>query len=217
MLLSRSDLCASPCPQRYRTVDAYGPVSGPTTEETPIRPTTKKGGIRADALAALMRAEDDGLQVSVARSADFYGPGATTSMFNSMVLDAIAAGKRPTWMLNATLPHSMTYTPDIGTALAILGTDPRGFGGVWHVPTAPALTGQEYIALASKDGAAFTVMSKSTLRMGGLFIRVARESLELSYQNSEPYTFDSTKFESTLGVGPTPYSEGIASSLAFTG
>ncbi len=62
------------------------------------------------------------------RRADFYGPGATTSVFNTCVLDKAAAGKTPTWFFAAAQPHSMTYTRDIGDALAILGTDPRARG-----------------------------------------------------------------------------------------
>lgn len=194
-------------------VYAYGRVSGPMTEKTPIHPSSGKGQVRAELLAQFAAAQDAGLEVTIARSADFYGPGASLSVFNGMVLDAIVAGKPPTWMLNATLPHSMTYTPDIGEAMAILGTDPRAAGGVWHVPTAPALTGEDYIAMATGKPGAYKVMSMGMLRMGGLFMPIAREALELSYQNTEPYIFDSAAFETTFGVSPTPYSEGIARAL----
>ena len=194
-------------------VYAYGRVSGLMTEATPIRPTSRKGQVRADLLAKFATAQQQGLAVTVARSADFYGPGASTSVFNGMVIEPIVAEKSPTWLLNASLPHSMTYTPDIGAALAIMGTDPRARNEVWHVPTAPALTGEEYLALATGPGQKHRVMSKTMLRLGGLFVPAARESLELSYQNAEPYLFDSTKFESTFGVSATGYREGIARTL----
>ena len=194
-------------------VYAYGRVFGPMTEETPIHPSSHKGQVRADMLATLATAQDDGLGLTIARSADFYGPGASTSVFNGMVIDAVVAGKAPTWLLDATLPHSMTYTPDIGTALAVLGTDPRGRNGVWHVPTSPALTGEEYLTVASGEGQKHKVMSKAMLRIGGLFVPAAREALELSYQNTEPYVFDSAKFETTFGISATPYRDGIARSL----
>lgn len=196
-------------------VYAYGRVSGLMTEDTPIRPTSKKGQVRADLLAKFVVARDAGLGVTIARSADFYGPGASTSVFNGMAIDAVAAGKAPTWLLNSSLPHSMTYTPDIGAALAILGTDPRGRNGVWHVPTAPALTGEDYLAMATGPGRTHKVMSKMVLRLGGLFVPAAREAVELSYQNTEPYSFDSTKFESTFGVSATGYREGIARTLQY--
>ena len=58
-------------------------------------------------------------------------------------------------------------------------------------------------------------MSKAMLRIGGLFVPAAREALELSYQNTEPYVFDSAKFETTFGISATPYRDGIARSLEF--
>jgi nucleoside-diphosphate-sugar epimerase len=196
----------------FDNVYAYGKVEGPMTEVTPIRPTSRKGTIRAELLRMLEAAAARGLDYTVGRSADFYGPGATTSVFNSMALEKIAAGRKPTWLLDATQPHSMTYTPDIGRALAVLGTDDRATGRPWHLPTAPALTGREYLALAG--AARHTTMSLATLRMGAIFVPDAREALELSYQNTEPYLFDSAQFESTFGTAPTPYRAGITAALA---
>jgi nucleoside-diphosphate-sugar epimerase len=194
----------------FDNVYAYGKVDGPMTESSPIRPTSRKGAIRAELLRML--ADARGLDYTIGRSADFYGPGATTSVFNIMALEKVAAGKTPTWLLDATQPHSMTYTPDIGRALAILGTDERATGRTWHLPTAPALTGREYLALAGVDR--HTTMSMAALRMGAIFVPAARESLELSYQNTDAYVFDSSLFESTFGVAPTPYRVGIAAALA---
>jgi nucleoside-diphosphate-sugar epimerase len=182
------------------------------TEATPIRPTSRKGTIRAELLRMLADAAARGLDYTVGRSADFYGPGATTSVFNSMALEKIASGKTPTWLLDATQPHSMTYTPDIGRALAILGTDERAAGRPWHLPTAPALTGREYLALAG--AARHTTMSMAALRLGAIVVPDAREALELSYQNTRPYLFDSARFESTFGTAPTPYPAGITAALA---
>jgi nucleoside-diphosphate-sugar epimerase len=197
----------------FDNVYAYGPVDGPMTEETPIRPTSKKGKIRAELLRMLTAGRHRGLEYTVGRSADFYGPGATTSVFNSMVLDRVAAGQDPTWLLDSNQPHSMTFTPDIGAALAILGTDARARGQVWHLPTAPARTGEEYLAMASERALRHRIMTMAALRIGAVFIPIARESLELSYQNTAPYRFDSSKFETTFGLSATPYPEGIARTL----
>jgi nucleoside-diphosphate-sugar epimerase len=134
-------------------------------------------------------------------------------VFNAMALDKVAAGQDPTWLLDSSQPHSMTYTPDIGSALAILGTDARARGGVWHLPTAPARTGDEYLAMATERKLRHRVMTMATLRFGSLFVSSAREAVEMSYQNTLPYRFDSTRFETTFGVTPTPYAEGIARTL----
>lgn len=197
----------------FDNVYAYGRVDGPMTEATPIRPSSAKGEIRAELLRMLETGRQRGLEYTVGRSADFYGPGAATSVFNAMALDKVAAGQEPTWLLDGSLPHSMTYTPDIAAGLVTLGTDARARGALWHLPTAAALTGDEYLALATEGKLRHRVMSMATLRFGSLFVSSAREALELSYQNTSPYVFDSTRFETTFGVTPTPYAEGIARTL----
>jgi nucleoside-diphosphate-sugar epimerase len=198
----------------FDNVYAYGPVVGAMTESTPIAPTSRKGRVRAAALRTLSDASSRGLTVSIARSADFYGPGATTSVFNGFALDKIATGDDATWLFDADQPHSLTYTPDIGDALAILGTDPRGRGRTWHVPTAPALTGREYIELAGNPSSRTKVMGPTMMRIGSLFNRAARETLELAYQYTAPYLFDSRAFETEFGARATPTAEGIATTLA---
>ena len=158
-------------------VYAYGAVDAPMTEQTRIRPTSRKGRVRADALRALEEAVERGLAVTIGRSADFYGPGASTGVFNSFALDRIAAGKPGTWLFDADQPHSMTYTPDVGAALVVLGTAPEAKGRVWHLPTAPALTGREYIGIAAGEGARTAVMGSATMRVGSLFNSAAREKI----------------------------------------
>ena len=198
----------------FDNVYAYGKVDGPMTESTPIRPSSTKGAVRASLLRMLDTAtRERGLEVTIGRSADFYGPGATTSAFNMLAIDKVAAGKPPVWLFDSHQPHSMTYTPDIGEALAVLGTDEQARGRVWHLPTAPALTGAEYLQLATGGGLRHTTMSMTTMRLGALFIAEARESLEMAYQYTAPYVFDSSAFETAFGRAPTPYRDGIAAAL----
>jgi nucleoside-diphosphate-sugar epimerase len=196
-------------------VYAYGRVDGPMTETTPIRPSSRKGEVRAGLLRLLDDARGRGLPVTIGRSADFYGPGAATSAFNSFAIDRAAAGKPPMWLFDARYPHSLTYTPDLGEGLAVLGTEERATGGVWHLPTARALTGAEYLALLSGGTARPRVMSAGTMRIGAVFSSAARESLEMAYQYQAPYEFDSSAFEETFGVMPTPYADGVAAALAM--
>ena len=197
-------------------VYAYGRVIGPMTERTPIEPSSEKGRVRAAVLDLLGDAAARGLVVTIGRSADFYGPGASTSVFNTFALDKIAAGKKATWLLDADQPHSLTYTPDIGRALAVLGTAQQARGRTWHLPTAPALTGRQYVELAAGPGAPTAVMGSTTMRIGALVNSAARETLEMSYQYTAPYVFDSAAFESTFGLRPTAPAEGIAVALAAT-
>lgn len=147
----------------------------------------------------LDEASERGLNHTAARSADFYGPGASTSAFNTFAVDKVTVRREPTWLFDATQPHAMTYTPDIGKALAQLGTDAtgRGRGRTSHLPTSAALTGEEYLQIAIANSGAFRHRSASrhkrtsrhktmtllTMRMGAPFLPIARETLEMAYQN----------------------------------
>jgi nucleoside-diphosphate-sugar epimerase len=195
-------------------VYAYGLVDGVMSEHTPLAPRSKKGDVRAAALRSLEDAHVLGLTVTIGRSADFYGPGASTSVFNTFALDKVASGKVGTWLFDADQPHSLTYTPDIGAALAILGREPAARGRTWHLPTAPALTGRQYVEIAAGPDARTAVMGSATMRIGALFNPAARETLEMSYQYTRPYLFDSSKFEGVFGKTATPPAQGIAMALA---
>ena len=198
----------------FDNVYAYGTTDAPMTESTPIRPSSRKGEVRAALLETLAAAaRERGLVATVGRSADFYGPGASTSVFNTFAIDNVAAGKAPVWLFDAHQLHSMTYTPDIGRALAVLGTDERARGRTWHLPTAPALTGDDYLELATGGALAHKTLSAATMRLGGVFVSAARESLEMAYQYMAPYVFDSSAFESTFATAPTSYRDGIAAAL----
>lgn len=195
-------------------VYAYGRVDAPMTEATPLRPVSRKGQVRAALIPLLEAAAGRGLDYTVARSADFYGPGAATSAFNRFAVDRIVAGKPPQWLFDATQPHSMTYTPDIGAALAVLGTADQVGSRTWHIPTAPALTGAQYLTLAAGHVPRRPALSRLAMLAAAPFLAEARESLEMAYQYTAPYHFDSTAFERAFDLAPTAYELGIARTLA---
>ncbi|KAA2243880.1 NAD-dependent epimerase/dehydratase family protein [Chitinophaga agrisoli] len=204
----------------YDNVYMYGLVNGPMTEDTPYNPITKKGEIRARIATELMDEVKAGnLRASIARAADFYGPGAdTTGMLNVLLISKFVKGKKGMWLGSDELPHSYSYTPDSGKAMYLLGQDPAADNQTWHMPTYnPALTGKEYAALiAQKTGAkpAYTKMNSFMLRLGGLFDGVVGELQEMLYQNTNPYVFDSTKFNRHFNFQPTSYEQGISETIA---
>jgi nucleoside-diphosphate-sugar epimerase len=194
----------------FDNVYSYGRVNAPMTEETQIHPSSEKGSVRAAALRILEEGRSRGLDVVIGRSADFFGPGAGTSVFNDFGLTPIAKGKPGTWLFDADQPHSLTYTPDIGTSLAILGSSAAG--GTWHLPTASALTGRQYLELADAT-LPVKVMGAMTMRIGALFNSSARETLEMAHQYTAPYVFDSSRFEREFGLAATPTASAITATL----
>jgi nucleoside-diphosphate-sugar epimerase len=185
------------------------------TEETPVRPVSEKGKVRAEVAQMIMDQVNAGkLTALIARSADFYGPGIkNTSVLTETVLNPLSSGKTANWMGSLDYRHSYTYTPDAGRATAILGNTGDAYNQVWHLPTAPdPMTGREWIEAIAKElgvAAKSRTLSKSMLRFLGIFIPVMKEMIEMLYQYDRDYVFSSAKFEKQFGFAPTRYAEGI--------
>lgn len=203
----------------FDNVYMYGHVQGPMTEETPYRPGSVKGAIRTDVAKYVMGEVAKGtLRASIARAADFYGAETKNSFFDMLVLDKYAKGQKAMWMGDPNSLHSFTYVPDAAKALYLLGAHPETDGQVWHMPTAPALKGTEFLALAADvlhTKPRYTRLSKRALQLIGLFNKPVGETVELYYQYQYDYIFNSKKIEDYFGIQPTSYREGIAASAAL--
>ena len=198
----------------------YGPVDGPMSEQTPPVAQTKKGRVRAAMAAELLQAHRDGrLRVVIGRTSDNFGPGGVTSAIGERFFKALLAGKKVTWFADLDQPHTMSYLPDMARAFVTLGDRPEADGQLWHTPSAPALTGRQYIELASR--AAGTpprpaVWGMGTVRLLGLFVPALREFPELMYQYERPFVSDATKFERAFGpFTVTPHEEALRATLAW--
>ena len=184
-------------------------------EETPQRPTSKKGLIRKQIADRIMKEVENGsLTALIARSADFYGPAIEkTSMMTEMVFKPLNAGNKANWLSSVNFKHSFTYTPDAGKATALLGNTDSAYKQVWHLPTSSnPFTGKEWIeAIAKEMGvkAKIQVAPKFLVRIMGLFIPLMKELPEMMYQYDREYVFNSDKFEKAFDFKPTPYAEGI--------
>ena len=185
------------------------------TEETPVRPTSKKGKIREEVAEIILSKVREGkLTALIARSADFYGPGIkNSSLLNETVIKPLKAGKKANWMGSVNCKHSYTYTPDAGKATAILGNTDSAYGQVWHLPTTGnPLTGKEIIELCAKElgvKSRFQTLSNFMIYLIGIFVPVMREFPEMSYQYDRDYVFNSHKFEKAFNFKPTTYADGI--------
>jgi nucleoside-diphosphate-sugar epimerase len=199
----------------FDNVYMYGQVNGAMTEETPYDPKSRKGDLRARLATQLMSEVRKGnITASIARSADFYGPGAEkTSIPNLLVFSRLAKGKKAQWLVNAHVKHSYTYTEDAAKALCLLASDEGSWNQVWHLPTAVnPLTGAEFIASAALSlgvPSRYSVLPKWMIGLAGWFDKTTAETREMLYQNEFDYLFDSSKFEKAFPFIPTSYEAGI--------
>ena len=199
---------------------SYGDPNGqPITENSPINPTTKKGRVRAQMAEAVLEAHHSGkLRAAIGRASNFIG--AEYDVLGEMFFYPALAGKSVSLLGNLDHPHTFTYIPDFGKGLAILGTDDRSLGQVWIVPSLPPLSQRQLAEMVYRE-AGFTeiprirALGKTMVRIGGLFSPAARETVEMMYEWEKPYIVDSSKFQRTFGVQPTPIEEVVRESVAW--
>lgn len=205
----------------FDNVYMYGQVEGIMTESTPFNPCSKKGEIRATIASHLLQqVKKNNIRASIARAADFYGPQAEEKSFlHQLVLKNLRAGKKAQWMVNAKVPHSLSYTHDMAKGLYLLAHDESTLNQTWHMPTAsPALTGEEMIALAANlmgQNNKYMNLSKWMIKSFGWFNKVVGESVEMLYQYEHPYLFNSEKFEKHFNFKPISYEQGLRETNLF--
>jgi nucleoside-diphosphate-sugar epimerase len=198
----------------FDNVYMYGKVSGSMTEETPFNPCSKKGEVRAKIATALIDEWKSGaLTAMIARSADFYGPSTRNGVPNLLVFEPFAKKQKASWLVNDSVPHSFTYTPDAAQSLVQLAERATAWNQTWHVPTAPEpLTGKEFVTVVAREFGVppkYRVLRRPVLRVAGWFDPLVAESYEMLYQSDSPYLFDSSKFAREFGFAGTPYADGI--------
>jgi len=190
------------------------------TEQSPINPPSKKGKVRAQLVQMINKAmAEKGLKAIIARSADFYGPGAKNGILNILVINNYIKGKTANWQSNAHKIHSATYTPDAAKATAILGNTESAYNQVWHLPTtAERFTGKQIIELAAqiaKRKPSYMVLRPFLMTVIGLFSTQIKELVEMQYQNNQDYFFSSEKFNKAFRFTPTSFKDGIRQTMEF--
>lgn len=196
----------------------YGDPKGrPMTEDFPNAAHTKKGKVRAAMTEALTAAHNSGkLKVARGRASDFIGPEYYIGA-EQLVYPAIE-GKTSNAIGNADLPHSFTYVPDVGKALAILGTHDEAFGQIWHIPSFAPISQRQLAALVYKEAGnelKIRAGGRLILSIMGLFNASVREIVEMVYEFDKPFILDSSKFERSFGMTATPIDQAIRETVAF--
>jgi nucleoside-diphosphate-sugar epimerase len=198
----------------FDNVYMYGKVDGVMTEETPFRPCSRKGEIRAEIATMLLNEIKAGsLTALIARSADFYGPRVGTGIPNKLVFEKFAKRAKAMWLANDSVKHSFTFTPDAARSLVLLADAEDAWNQTWHVPTAPdPPTGKEFIQIVANEFGMqpkYRVLTRPMIWVAGWFDTTIRELYEMLYQYEFDYVFDSTKFTKAFRFEPTSYPKGV--------
>lgn len=198
------------------------PPTSPFDEDTPMRPCTRKGELRALLVEEMFAAHRRGeVEVTSGRASDYFGPGTPLSMIlYPRALARLRAGKPVEFFGDPDQPHAYNFTPDVARGLAELGTRPEAVGKVWHLPPAWRGTSRAMIARAGElcgRPAAVTRLPGWALATLALFSRDLRAIREMLYQWEQPYVLDSRRFEAAFGVTATPIDDALEATLANAG
>jgi nucleoside-diphosphate-sugar epimerase len=198
----------------------YGRAAGPMTEDTPVRPVSKKGELRArlaeERLSAHRRGE---LRLVIGRAADFFGPRTTLSaMFGERFFQRLQSNKSAECVGDPDQLHAYSYTPDVAAGLITLSEHDDALGRVWHLPTAAAETTRQMVerfeaAFGRRIG--ITRIPGWMLRGMGLFSPLVREVAEMTYQWELPFVLDDSRFRARFGVGPTELGAAVRATAAW--
>jgi nucleoside-diphosphate-sugar epimerase len=196
----------------------YGDPSGQTINEASAQtPQTQKGKVRkAMADAALAAHQAGKLQVAISRPSHYFGPG--YDLAGDMVFKRALDGKPMQFLGRSDQPHSFSFVPDAGKAMALLGSTEMGWGQVWIPPVQPTLTQAQFAgaiwqAAGQTSKPKIQSLSRLMAQLAGLFVPAIRETVEMMYEFEKPYRVDSTKFEWAFGVKATPTEEAIRKTL----
>lgn len=185
------------------------------TEQTPFAPVGRKGMIRKLMAEMLLKEMKAGtIQAVICRAPEFYGPGKTQSITNSLVFNAIKEDKKLKVPLRDDKLRSLIWTPDASRATALIGNTPDAYGQTWHLPVDDhKLNYKEFIALASDiygKELKYSVIPKLAFSIGSLFNKNAKELQELLPRYQYDNLFDDSKFRKRFPEFQiTSYRQGI--------
>jgi len=198
----------------------YAKTAEPQTEESPFCPSGVKSTVRAR--IATMLLEEIGrkkIQAVICRAPEFYGPGKTQSITNSLVFDNARNEKKLRVPLREDTLRTLIWTPDASRAMALIGNTADAFGQTWHLPCDDdRLTYKELVDLASnicQKDFDYSVIKMWMFRLGSLFNKQAKELLELLPRYECDNIFVSDKFKNRFpDFKVTAYREGIEQVMA---
>jgi len=197
----------------------YGPVGAPMTETLPLVATGRKGKVRADMWRSLEAEHRAGrIRATAGRASDFFGPHAEGSAVGDRFFEPLLAGKKAEVMGSPDALHSYTYVGDFGEALVRLALDQRSLGRAWHVPNAPAVTNRRFLEMSASIAGVeprSVARSRWQLRLAGLFIPPARETIEMLYEFENDFVVDHSAYAGHFGDHATPLQESLSATVEW--
>lgn len=193
----------------------YAKTSAPQTENSSFDPVGKKSTVRAEMAAMLLEEiHKKSIEAVICRAPEFYGPGKTQSITNTLIFDNIKQHKKLKVPLKDNTLRTLIWTPDASRAMALIGNTPNAYGQTWHLPCDDnRLTYKALINLASEvyqESFRYSVIKMWMFKLAALFNKQAKELQELLPRYRHDNIFISQKFKTRFpDFKVTTYQEGI--------
>lgn len=194
---------------------AYPQDSKIQNEKTPLEPNGAKGKAKKIAAEMLLKAiNEKEVEAVICRAPEFYGPGKTNGITNTLLFEKLKAGKTPKVFLKDNVVRTLIYTPDASKAMALVGNTVDCYGQTWHLPCDDnRLTYKEMIGEISIQVGReikYDILSAFVLKLGALFNSNIKETQELLPRYLIDNIFDSSKFKHRFpDFKITAYRDGI--------
>ena len=188
------------------TIYNFDPAATPVIrEDSPQRPSTRKGRIRVELEQRLESASRD-VPVLIVRAGDYYGPRVRSSWFAQAM---VTPGQAVTRLKNLApgTGHGWAYLPDLAEAMARLMEHPGlrdfervGFEGLWDADgrALPALVAQA-LGRAPLPETAFPWW---LMRLAAPFGGFPREAVDILPYWRHPTRIDNRRLVELLGAEP---------------
>lgn len=203
-------------------VYVYGREPGPWGPNTPHRPVSRKGAIRASMEAQYRVAAEAGqVRVIILRGGDFMVPAAPDSVLSRVVLKGVAKG-RIVSLGDPDARHAYAYLPDMARVAEALAEMRQALPAYADLPFAGHCFSTNDLAavVARLTGRPMTVgrFAWWQLRLLAPFWELARELSEMRYLYDLPHSLSGAELERLLpGFQITPLDQVVALHLRALG
>src|SRR5262249_12371999 len=189
-------------------------------ETTPMRPSSRKGGLRLATEERTAEAAERGERTIILRAGDFFR-GGRGSWVDLMIPKHIGR-RRVTYPRPLHLVHEWAYLPALAAALVRLAEMRDRLGALERLGFAGhPVTGREFTtALARARGGKLEVKRMSWWLVHALrpFVPLCRELSEVAYLWNEPHRIDGGRLRAAIGDIPhTPLDVAVARALQDLG
>lgn len=202
-------------------VYVYGHAKrNPVGEDHPHNPHTKKGKIRKEMERLLYMAHrENGLDYTIVRMPDFYGPFVINTFSEQLYVKAID-GKSLQWVGDLDVEMEFIFIEDAGEAMVMAAVSDKSNGEVFNIPGEKVTTARIYLSeivkQAGRNSKIGTLNFKFVFMLVGLFNPLVKELTEMLYLKREKLILKGDKFNEMIGPLPaTDYQTGIARTLSW--